>query len=167
MTNAPGHDRTPDDAEIDAAFAAIVAGWERDAPVVKNTGDTTRANSTEAHPPRPSSSDDPSGKPSRRPSFQVAPPQWRVPPAETNPLAWLGDDFVEPDPPLPRADPTFWYAISAMVFGSLFFVIWAMTGPHTTTMPLLVSAAAAFGGFAVLVARMPDRRDEDDDGARV
>ncbi|WP_162872803.1 hypothetical protein [Austwickia chelonae] len=149
MTKPTPQDRTPDDERIDAAFAAIVAEWERDS-------DPRRTN------PSPVA---PAPAEPRRPSFDVAPAGWRVhlPPEEVP----EDDDFEEPDPPLPRGDLQFWGALAGIVGGPVVFVGWALTGPHTTHLPLWLSGMATAAGFALLVRRLPERHDDGDDGARV
>ena len=46
------------------------------------------------------------------------------------------EGFQAPDPPLPRGNPLFWVAFAGLVLGPLGFVGWALTGPHSTNLPL-------------------------------
>ncbi|GAB77625.1 hypothetical protein SAMN05421595_1463 [Austwickia chelonae] len=156
MTKPTPQDRTPDDERIDAAFAAIVAEWERDTGPGRSHTATEKTNSSPVLPARPEP---------RRPSFAVAPEGWRVhlPPEEVP----EDDDFEEPDPPLPRGDLQFWGALAGIVGGPVVFVGWALTGPHTTHLPLWLSGLATAAGFALLVRKLPEQHDEGDDGARV
>lgn len=196
MTNPPWPDRGPDDqdrgpggdADVDAAFAAIIAGWDleadpsrrptpnlppgsankpnvlgappadrSDAPVEPRAADgeaAAEATPRSAAPPAPPA-----------PSFAVAPAGWRVhvPPDDDD----LPDEaFEQPDPPLPRG-ARFWAAVTGLLFGPVLFVVWAMTAPHSTSLPYLLAGLATLAGFVALITALPERHDEDDDGARV
>ncbi len=149
-------DPTPDD--IDARFAEIVAGWDVTAPDEPSGGLTEPAAEDERPEPLPAAPAEP-----RRPTFQVAPSAWRVhtPPEEED------EEFVAPDPPLPRGDVVFWVGVLGLALGPVVFIAWVLTGPHSTNLPLALAALGTIAGFAALIARMPGQRDEDDDGAVV
>lgn len=169
MTKPQWSDRSSDDADIDAEFAAIVAGWNKEAPA---TGNRTGSSGT---PPvvKPGTEPNRLGAPilpparpePRRPVFDVAPPAWRVHlvPEEVE----EEDGFTEPDPPLPRGDLRFWGAVIGLTVGPIVFMGWALTGPHTTHLPLALSGLGTVAGFALLVTRPSPDEDNGDDGARV
>lgn len=218
MTNPPWTGRGPDDpepgrddADIDAAFAAIVAGWDLEAhpdrpgweakPARTDPADPTGPTGPLGAPGRPGRADEPGAARAAAPGgptaggpddghedghddgadgehddgrvaegssavrgFVVAPEGWRVhvPPDDD-----LEDDtFTPPDPPLPRGG-RFWAALAGLVIGPLIFIVWALTGPHSTTLPYLLAALATLAGFAALISQLPEQHDEDDDGARV
>lgn len=193
MTNPPWQDRSPDDADVDAAFAAIVAGWDRTAEPGRRsergngrtatgpTDETTDAREQEdleqedrdrgaersagaTNPPPAALPPAPREPP--RPAFDVAPDAWRVhiPPDDAD---QADEGFEQPDPPLPKGDVRYWLALAGLVLGPLVFIVWALSGPHSTTLPLYLSGLATLLGFVALVSRLPDKHDEDDNGARV
>ncbi|MFP5346036.1 MAG: hypothetical protein ACLGIA_03280 [Actinomycetes bacterium] len=83
--------------------------------------------------------------------------------------AMLDEEGYEPPepPPLPRGDVVSRFAWSGVLGAPLFFLLAALFW-HSAPTWLVVGAVAAFvGGFVTLVVRMPDSRDDDDDGAVV
>jgi len=201
VTNPPWQDRTPDDADIDAAFAAIVAGWDRDAEPVLGTRSPGTPAPTEVRRAPDGPPAEPGQRPGDVPGHQAGeqpgdqagerpgdgrsdpgpappPPPARVTPFEVAPTGWRvhipqadedldEEGFQAPDPPLPRGNPLFWVAFAGLVLGPLGFVGWALTGPHSTNLPYLLAAIATLAGFVALIKGLPERHDEDDDGARV
>ena len=185
MTNPPWSERGPDDSAIDAAFAEIVAGWNLEvdphrpgSPAAPGPPSTPSDGPPE--PPDPSErsgrngpSDRPgAAEPAVRPSappappFAVAPEGWRVhvPPEDDE---RTDDDFEPPDPPLPRGEWRFWVAVLGLVLGPVVLIAWALTGPHSTSLPYVLAGVATIAGFVALMSGLPEQHDEDDDGARV
>lgn len=162
-------DRNPGDSDIDAVFAAIVAGWDREADPDHRTPPTTSAPAAAggtAGAPNPAPPEAPPEPPVDAPAFALAPQGWRVhvPPDDDQ----AGDDgFEPPDPPLPRGDLRFWLAVGGLVLGPVVFIVWALTGPHSTTLPYVLAGLGTVAGFAAVISQLPERHDEDDDGARV
>lgn len=195
MTNPPWPDRGPDDqdrgpggdADVDAAFAAIIAGWDLEAdlsrrpapnlppgtvdrphvvgspPVSDPSAAPVEPRAGDGAPPAPEAT--PLSESPSSPAFAVAPEGWRVhvPPDDDD----LPDEtFEQPDPPLPRG-ARFWAAVTGLVFGPVLFVVWALTAPHSTSLPYVLAGLAMLAGFVALITALPERHDEDDDGARV
>jgi hypothetical protein len=79
------------------------------------------------------------------------------------------EGYVPPEPPpLPRGDTVSRLAWVGVLGAPLFFMIAALFWRDAPTVLIFVAVAAFVAGFAALVVRMPDRRDDgDDDGARV
>lgn len=79
------------------------------------------------------------------------------------------DRYVPPEPPpFPRGDDMVTrLAWAGVVLAPVFFLVAALFWRSAPTWLVLLAVAAFVGGFATLVARMPDRRDGDgwDDGA--
>ena len=79
------------------------------------------------------------------------------------------EHFVpEPPPPLPEADRITRLAWAGLVGGPALIILAALMGIGLEGWVVVLALAAFLGGFATLVARMRDRRDDDDgwhDGA--
>lgn len=167
----PGEGSEPDrgsDPDIDAAFAAIVAGWDdpstppfpgaegRDEAASGQEGEGRGAPGPASLPPGP--------REPRRP-FDVAPPGWRVHvPPEPDPE---DEEFEPPDPPLPRWDPLLWCAVAGIVLGPVLLITLVLFSPHGSKLPMWLAAGMTAGGLGVLLARLPGGHDDEDDGARV
>lgn len=169
------------DLDIDAAFAAIVAAWDSDTP--KGQDAVGRWPVVEDVGP---ASPDSSGANLVAPTVaeRDAPPTvWRQGPdplAEPVPLAASsgpdsdndqpGEDdetFIPPEPlPLPKGDLMLRAAWAGVIAGPLFLLgcLFFMAKP-LPTWTIIVGVGGFVAGFLVLVARMPDSRD--DDGAVV
>ena len=93
-------------------------------------------------------------------------------PPAPGPRDWAAADepdegFVPPEPPpLPRGDLVSRLAWAGVLLGPAFLLLSALVWDDAGPLPLALATLAFVGGFITLVARMPARRDdEDDDGA--
>ncbi len=165
-------DRTPD-PDIEAAFAAIVAGW--DAPSAPPDGgsegdDGHAGQAADAASPGPAALPHgpaalPPAPPEPRRVFEVAPPGWRVHvPPEPEPE---DEEFEPPDPPLPGWDPLLWCAVAGIVLGPVLLIMLVLFQPYGSKLPMWLAAGMTAGGLGILLARLPGGHDDDDDGARV
>jgi hypothetical protein len=79
------------------------------------------------------------------------------------------EGYVPPEPPpLPRGDLVSRLAWAGVLLGPAFLLLSALLWDGAGPLPLAIAALAFIGGFVTLVARLPARRDdEDDDGAVV
>ena len=79
------------------------------------------------------------------------------------------EGYVPPEPPpLPRGDLVSRLAWAGVLLGPAFLLLSALVWDGAGPLPLALAALAFIGGFVTLVARLPARRDdEDDDGAVV
>ncbi|MFI7589457.1 hypothetical protein ACIB24_20525 [Spongisporangium articulatum] len=151
--------------DIDSAFAAIVADWEKETPEGERSWPADEDADLEA--------------------LRALPPVTKSVPVETEGLSVVPDgersdrsEPAEPEdteryeppepPPLPRGDLISRVAWAGALGGPLFLLI-AVIAWRTAPQLLLMAAIVAFvAGFVTLVARMPQHRDEDDgDGAVV
>jgi len=128
--------------------------------------------------------DIPPGGPAR---WGVNPPPWPAkpvdpvdhpvdPPVDPAPQVWRAhevddeiEEHFEPPPvtPLPAGDLQFWAIIAGMTGGPLLLLYLVFFNRNAGSYWILVAIAMSVGGFAMLVSRMPGRRDDDDDGARL
>ena len=149
------------DVDIDAAFAQIVAGYDRDT-----------AGTQPVLPPGSSTSQPPGPQPPTQTGPDTSALGWgdllRPPPAE--PTDDASDRYVPPPPPpLPETDAITrfgWAGVlggPAVLFGAVLFD-WQLE-----SWLLLLAAAAFLAGFVALVSRLDHDRDDDDpdDGAVV
>jgi hypothetical protein len=180
--------------DVDAEFAAIVAGWdltpdlsdvERDADEPNADAPATAAEhsaepgSAESEPPvaaDPAATDLPSmpgfpnivsAVPVPEPTPGPSPVEREVPPPGAVESS-LDEHFV-PDPVElpPQEDLHFWGIVVGLVAGPL-LLLWALLfGEGHSRWWTWVGAALTLGGFALLVLRQPRERDDDDDGARI
>lgn len=175
---APERDHSGGDADLDAAFAEIIAGWDEETsdpvprwPAAEDTGPES--------PPPPSSMEQiryvrdhglptPAHDPpdAHRDARQVEPPagprDWE--------LADTADDHYSPPepPPLPRGDLVSRLAWAGVLLGPTFLLCAGLFWRDVSRMWLALAAVAFIGGFVVLVMRLPQNRDDgDDDGAVV
>ena len=144
--------------DVDEAFAAIIADWNRETPV----GERFWPVEEDADPEvAPASSRAPAADPA--PAFEPGAPL-----AEPGP-AVEEERYIPPEPPpLPHGDLISRLAWAGALGGPLFLLI-AVIGWRTAPQVLLMLAIVAFvAGFVTLIARMPQHRDDDDgDGAVV
>jgi len=87
---------------------------------------------------------------------------------ETGPLSALDEHFVPADPPSLRpSDPVSALAWLGALGGPIFLLVAALAW-RTAPSVLIGAAVLAFvAGFVTLVVRMPDEREDEDDGAVV
>ncbi|WP_426560824.1 hypothetical protein ACPPVT_12865 [Angustibacter sp. McL0619] len=171
------------DADLDAAFAQIVAGWD-DAPEagVPPWPASEDATSTEAE-------DEATDTPSPPPASSMEQiryvrdhglptPDDDPQPVEPSPLSGPRDwelaaehegHFEPPDPPFSaRVDTIGQLAWAGVVLGPAFLLFAGLFWRDVGRLWLAIAAAAFVGGFVALVLRLPQSRDEDgDDGAVV
>jgi hypothetical protein len=180
------------DADLDAAFAQIVAGWDEDTPVgeippwpasedatssdveVVGSDDPADVRGGTDQPPPPTSMEQiryvrdhglptPDGDPqSVEPSPLSGPRDWEL-------AAEHEGHFVPPDPPFSaRVDTIGQLAWAGVVLGPAFLLFAGLFWRDVGRLWLAIAAAAFVGGFVALVLRLPQSRDEDgDDGAVV
>lgn len=107
------------------------------------------------------------------PQFRIIRPASQVPPSGAEEPPPDGDDehFIPPaPPPLPRLDAVSKAAWLAIFGGPAYLLVAVMAGLQIPGWAAFCAVAAFVGGFATLVARMPDRPPTDsgpDDGAVV
>jgi hypothetical protein len=80
------------------------------------------------------------------------------------------EGYVPPDPPpLPRGDLVGWLAWTAVIGGPLFLLLASQVWTDIGRLWIMLAVLAFIGGFAAIVARLPNSRNEDDpdDGAVV
>ena len=78
------------------------------------------------------------------------------------------DRYIPPPPdPLPPLDPVAKGAWAGVLGGPGYLLIARLAGWYIPPWAALVAIVAFVGGFATLVVRMRDQRDDDDDGAVV
>jgi hypothetical protein len=181
--------------DVDAEFAAIIAGWdltpdlssiERDtgaepnadapAAVAEDSAEPGSTAGTPAPATGPASPELPSmpgfpnivsAVPVPSPAPRPQPVEREVPPPGAIESS-LDEHFV-PDPVElpPQEDLHFWGIVVGLVAGPL-LLLWALLfGEGHSHWWTWIGAALTLGGFALLVLRQPTERDEDDDGARV
>lgn len=170
---------------VDSAFAAIIAEWG-ETPAVPGLSitdaDGAAGTGTPATPGSGRAADDLEELPEPRPDGPLIPAIPPYGPAPESPIGDLlagdltgSDDaaeatqrFVPPDPPpLLTGDLAVRLAWAAVLSGPA-FLLFAAVAWHTAPKVLVLLGVVAFvAGFVALVVRMPQERDEDDDGAVV
>jgi hypothetical protein len=191
---APERDHSGGDADLDAAFAEIIAGWDEETtdpvprwPAAEDTDDTDDSST----PPPPSSMeqiryvrDHGLATPDDRDAFAADDDGVHGPPdaaGDARPvqpaagprdweLADTADDHYAPPepPPIPRGDLTSRLAWAGVLLGPLFLLCAGLFWRDVNRLWLALAAVAFIGGFVVLVMRLPQTRDDgDDDGAVV
>lgn len=121
--------------------------------------------------PRPTGEigDAPDGRSGVNPPLSSARPP--VPWRQHTPAPEPDEDFTPAPPaPLPHGDLGFWGALLGVTLGPLWLIYLVVTNPYGSRLEMGLALVMAVGGFALIVARLPRRRDEDDlddDGAVV
>jgi hypothetical protein len=153
---------------VEAAFADIVAHWD----------DTSRTPvgswpAQEDIPPiiiGDDLTDDDETDPTAEARYEVplVPTDWV--PRNEQPVEEDTERFVPPDPPpLPRGDLVGWLAWTAVIGGPLFLLLASQLWTDIGRIWIMLAVLAFIGGFAAIVARLPNSRNDDDpdDGAVV
>jgi hypothetical protein len=98
------------------------------------------------------------------PAVDSAAQVWRAHEVDDEP-----EEHFEPPPvtPLPAGDLQFWAIIAGMTGGPLLLLYLVFFNREASSYWILAAIAMSVGGFAMLVSRMPGRRGDDDDGARL
>jgi hypothetical protein len=170
------HEQPGGDADLDAAFAEIVAGWDRSPgeavprwPAGEDLTDGADPAAAEepTDPVAPPTPDDQTGQSGEGPteavgelSVVLGPRDWEAPQVE--------EHFIPPEPPpLPRGSLITRLSWAAVLLGPAFLLLAGLFWRDVARLWLAVAVAAFVGGFAALVVRLPTHRDDDDDGAVV
>jgi hypothetical protein len=98
----------------------------------------------------------------------LAPADWTPPKVE--PVEEESEGYVPPEPPpLLRGDPIGWLAWAAVLGGPLFLLLASQVWTDIGRIWIMLAVLAFIGGFAAIVARLPNSRNDDDpdDGAVV
>ncbi|MGN6299714.1 MAG: hypothetical protein ACTHN8_01310 [Angustibacter sp.] len=187
---APERDHSGGDADLDAAFAEIIAGWDTETtdpvprwPASEDTSDDTDRSQPPSDQPPPASSMEQiryvrdHGLPTPEPAPERpdgaedgAHPVAPAPGPRDWELADAGDDhYLPPDPPpLPRTDLFTGLAWAGVLLGPVFLLCAGLFWRDVSRLWLGLAALAFIAGFVVLVLRLPPTRDDsDDDGAVV
>jgi hypothetical protein len=172
------------ESDIDALFAAIVAGFST--PVPRSAGswpasedladDEPRlprppASAPDEHGPSPEANASSTEANASSTEANASSTEANASSTEANASSTEddGDGYVPPPPPpLPRGDLVSRSAWGAVVGGPLFLLLAALTWRTLPSWLLLVALLSFIGGFVTLVARMPpEPPDGPDDGAVV
>lgn len=180
-----------DGRDVDAEFAAIVAGWD-DVPDLPATltgpgldpslhpsldlepGPETASAGPSKVPPPPTPVVEPGAEPPRETPPREMPPR-ETPPRETPPPgiveAGLEEGHFEP-PPVelpPQEDLHFWGIVVGLTLGPILLIWMALFGSGHSVWWTYAAIAMSVGGFVLLVLRLPKDHDDDDrdSGARV
>jgi hypothetical protein len=150
-------DRPPNGTDVDAAFAEIVAGWEREPQWP--TGTDGREAVLDEPPPDAEATDE-------QTTDELADDER----ADTEDGIDDDDHFVPPEPPpLPRPQPQTVGAIALFVIGLVLLVIPNMLG-FSARAGLILGLLAISGGIVWLIARLRQGPPTDsgwDDGAQL
>ena len=181
---APGEREDRPELDVDAAFAAIVAGFAE--PLPTGVGPWPAAEDVEAEAPPSEPGTEATGFPDParlRPTTRG--PRHRLPDGSLDPgdggdrgdaesAGSAPDDdeerFVPPEPPpITSTDLASRLAWLGVLGGPLLLLLAALTWSRLPTLVVLVALSAFVGGFTTLVVRLPRDRDDDgpDDGAVV
>jgi hypothetical protein len=176
------------DADLDAAFAQIVAGWDEDTPVGEIPPWPASEDAGRHDEQVDESRDDGAGESAPDPQSMeqiryvrdhgLPTPDDDPQPVEPSPLTGPRDwelateqegHFVPPDPPFTAKLDTFGQlAWAAVVLGPAFLLFAGLFWRDVGRLWLAIAAVAFVGGFVTLVLRLPQHRDDDgDDGAVV
>ena len=177
----PGEREDRPELDVDAAFAAIVAGFAE--PLPPGVGPWPAAEDLDAEAPSSDADSETTGFPDpARPGPTTRGPRHRLPDGSLDPgdrrnargpgSAPDEDDderFVPPEPPpITSTDLASRLAWLGVLGGPLLLLLAALTWSHLPTLVVLVALSAFVGGFITLVVRLPrDRDDGPDDGAVV
>ncbi len=159
-----------DGRDVDAEFAAIVAGWDDvpDLPSTLTDADLDPGPQTPAvasAPPSPG----PAPVPVPVADEVVAPPDRDVPPPGIV-EAGLEEGHFEPPPVhLPgQEDLHFWGIVGGLTFGPILLLWIVFFGSGHSVWWTYAGVVLTVGGFALLILRLPKNHDDDhDSGARV
>ncbi|HEX3003765.1 MAG TPA: hypothetical protein VHO27_06115 [Angustibacter sp.] len=188
---APERDHSGGDADLDAAFAEIIAGWDTETtdpvprwPAAEDTD--ADAPPSDASPggssmeqiryvrdhglPTPQPAPEPAPEPTDDGTDDGARPVAPAPGPRDWELAEAGDDHYQPPdpPPLPRTDLFTGLAWAGVLLGPVFLLCAGLFWRDVSRLWLGLAALAFIAGFVVLVLRLPSARDDgDDDGAVV
>lgn len=156
MTSEHGPDpgRDPDAAEVDRAFAEMIARYDQEAPDPPEDSDPVPAPPAERArftPRRPEPEADPEPEPVDHDEDPVDP-----------------DNHYRPETPQPmrRPGPPVLMALAMMGFAVACAVL-TMLGISLPSPVRLLGVVAFVAGFITLLAQLPRTRPEDDDGAVV
>lgn len=150
--------------DVDEAFAAIIADWNRETPVAERFWPVEEDADPEITLSRgPGPAEGPVDVVPAGPGVGFG--EIRLPEPVPAPEE---ERYVPPEPPpLPRGDLISRLAWAGALGGPLFLLI-AVIAWRTAPQILLMLAIVAFvAGFVTLIARMPQHRDDDGDGAVV
>ncbi len=185
-------DRDRPDEDLDAAFAAIIAGWD-DIPSLDDrsggpAGEQADDRTSDQAEDRPSGAageqpgDGPAGRfehgrqGSAEPGLSSGAQEPASGPVPSGPRDWSPPDDEDDDryhppepPPLPRGDLVGRLAWGGVLLGPAFLLFAGVLWPDAPRLWLTLAVLAFVGGFVTLVLRLPaDRDDTDgDDGAVV
>jgi hypothetical protein len=156
------------DADLDAAFAEIIAGWD-DPPAepvarwpVAGDDATTPHDPSRAEAGAPSVPDHPVTEPAVEPGQapELGPRDWEPAAPE--------EHYVPPEPPpLPRGSLPTRLAWGGVLLGPLFLLFAGLFWRDVGRLWVAVAAGAFIGGFIALVAQLPTSPEDEDDGAVV
>jgi hypothetical protein len=170
------------EVDIDAAFAAIIAGFSTPSPHGVGPWPASEDLDDPAAPAtlQITTEDDPARRAEDAPPPVQPPTERRGGTVRRIVLSDAGitdrdeedeedEGFVPPEPPpFPRGDLVSRLAWGAVIGGPVFLLLAAMLWRTLPAVLLLVALLAFVGGFVTLVARMPpDHPDDPDDGAVV
>jgi hypothetical protein len=173
---APGEREDHPELDVDAAFAAIVAGFGR--PLPSGVGPWPAAEDVEPDAPAAGGPDTDVFPDPARPGTTSRGPRHRLPDDTPDadgagPTAPAADDpedrFVPPEPPpITSTDLASRLAWLGVLGGPLLLLLATLTWSRLPTLVVILALAAFVGGFITLVARLPRERDDGpDDGAVV
>ncbi|MGE7433364.1 hypothetical protein [Kitasatospora sp. NPDC001175] len=156
---APRRPAAGSQAEQDAIFAALVAQFDDpvdltdpDWPEIENLRAKGETGAGAATPPELAEF---TPQPRPRPAGGSGPRDYGLAEAEDE------GHFVQPDPPLPKADTAAKFAWLAVLGGPALLLFDALVWREVSGWPAWVGVTAFLGGFVTLIARMKDR-DEDE-----
>lgn len=184
---------SPNDDEVDALFADIIAHWDGNAAQTPTSPDdlitipdepaVPPEREQQDGPPPPAMLRPPDVAPTSpdntapRPDGTTPPPDVPTPPDVTDgwrsysPAEESDEGFVPPHPaplPTPTSDWTFWGALIGLVGGPVLLLYRVFLHPDGGNLPIVLAIAVLVAGFVLLVLRSPVSRDADgDDGAVV
>lgn len=161
-----------DGRDVDAEFAAIVAGWDdvpdlpatlTDADLDLDPGPATASVAPSTAPPSPAPVVEPVVGP-------VSGPPREAPPPGIVEASLEEGHFEPPKVELPgQEDLHFWGIVVGLTLGPLLLLWMALFGSGHSVWWTYAAIAMSVGGFALLVLRLPKNHDDDDrdSGARV
>lgn len=157
-----------DGRDVDAEFAAIVAGWG-DVPDLPSTLTDADLDLDPQQPAVPLAPVDSSPVAAPAADEGAAPPDREVPPPGIV-EAGLEEGHFEPPPvQLPgQEDLHFWGIVGGLTVGPILLLWMVFFGSGHSVWWTYAGVALTVGGFVLLVLRLPKNHDDDhDSGARV